>query len=193
MKKFLPVIVGILILGGASVFLLAKNNEKPNNTSSQPGSTKSYAPKVPDGYQTYQGKLVSFAYPGDWKVEQRTTTTGTSIVEVQPSGSQPKPAIQLTEKLDLRGTFDVLLKAQADARKGTGVTNESTEKAKLEGAEQALRFTGKTTASGKSFDSAGLSVLTKQDGGAFLSLVMPVEEGQSEVNKIIDSLRLNTN
>lgn len=155
------------------------------------GEKLSGEPEVPDGYKTYRGKLATVAYPGNWTVEQRTTASGTSITEIQPSGSAPKPGIRLNEVADLRGTFDAQLAAQADVRKGTGVTGESTEDVELDGAERAVRFTGKATASGKSFDSKGLSVLTKQDGGVFLSAVAPAGSDDPDIDAIVESLRLN--
>lgn len=155
------------------------------------GEQLSGAPKVPDGYKTYRGELVSVAYPGDWTVKQRTTASGASIAVIQPSGSEPKPGIRLNESASLNGTFDVQLAAQADVRKGTGVTDESSEDVELEGAERAVRFTGKATASGKSFDSAGISVRTKQDGGAFLSVIAPAGADDPDVDAIVESVRLN--
>ena len=41
-------------------------------------------PKVPDGYKTFETTGISFAYPGDWQVAERTDADGAPAVEITP-------------------------------------------------------------------------------------------------------------
>jgi hypothetical protein len=55
-------------------------------------------PKVPDGYKTYRTSGISFAYPGDWQVQERTDADGAPAVEITPpeKGKTPYGLIQLS-------------------------------------------------------------------------------------------------
>lgn len=145
----------------------------------------------PAGFKTYEGLLVSFAYPGDWTVVRQPTGSESTKVLVQPrSGTAPKPTIQLNEDPNLRGTFDAVLKAQASSSGAVGGRDATTEDVEVDGAERGVRFTGTSTVAGTTFDSAGIAVLTTSGGGAFLSAIIPPGQGQPDIDAIIDSLRL---
>lgn len=170
----------------ASILLLSMVSLAACGDESQSGD-----PKIPAGYKTYRGKLVSFAYPGDWRVRERPTASGPVIIVIQPpAATPPRATVQLNEDVDLRGTFDSVLTVQASVRKGSGGAGETTEDVDLEGAERAVRYEGTATIAGKRFDASGLSVLTKDGGGAFLSAVIP-DGDAAEIDTIVGSLRLN--
>jgi hypothetical protein len=152
------------------------------------GDAQSGEPTVPQGYETYRGQVVSFAYPADWTVQRLPR----GKVRIQPpTSSRPRSGIQLNESADLRGTFDSVVAARRDFAEGTGETQESTEEVELEGAERAVRYEGRATIAGADFDAGGISVLLEDGAGAFLSVDILESDGRPEVDTIVDSLRVN--
>ena len=49
-------------------------------------------PKVPDGYKTYSTTGISFAYPSDWQVDERTDADGAPAVEITPPEKGETPS-----------------------------------------------------------------------------------------------------
>ena len=46
---------------------------------------------MPDGYKTYSTAGISFAYPGDWQVAERTDADGAPAVEITPPEKAKTP------------------------------------------------------------------------------------------------------
>ena len=46
---------------------------------------------MPDGYKTFSTAGISFAYPGDWQVAERTDADGAPAVEITPPEKAKTP------------------------------------------------------------------------------------------------------
>ncbi len=161
------------------------------------GGAFSGDPEVPDGWKTYAKSGVSFAYPPDWQVEERTDADGAPAVEITPPEKEQTPygLIMLSFFTGRGDDFDSLADQRRivveDVNKGK---IESDEEVDLPGAEQALR--SKTaTPPGRGNDpvevtSDSLDVL-RGDDVIWLTAASPEREGQSlDTTAVIDSFRL---
>ena len=154
--------------------------------------------KVPDGYKTYSNAGISFAYPGDWKVEERTDAEGAPAVEITPPDHTKTPfgLIQLSVSPKQGGNFDSLADPRRVAAKAaTDAKIDSDEKVDLPGAKKALRATA-TTPPREGTDpvevkSDSLDVLRDNDDVVVLVVAAPQRDGDTlDPKAVVDSFRL---
>jgi hypothetical protein len=107
------------------------------------GGSGSFAgkPSVPSGYKTYSAGGLSFAYPGDWTVQQTTDPDGAPSVQVVPPDQSRTPygLVQLSVTPKAADRFDSL----ADQRRiviktVNGGKIESDGPVDIPGAQKAL-------------------------------------------------------
>ena len=162
------------------------------------GNDFSGDPKVPDGYKTYSTTGISFAYPSDWQVDERTDADGAPAVEITPpeKGETPYGLIQLTISPKAGDRFDSLVDQSRIVV--TDVNNgkvESDEEVEVPGSKRALRSTT-VTPPGRGTDpvevrSDGLDLVRENDDVVFFSVAAPQREGQTfDPAPIVESFRL---
>ena len=97
--------------------------------------------EVPEGYTTYRGEGVSFAYPAGWKVQPRRTGNGGAEVMIIPfeAGPTPTPAIQFRVEPGAGERFDSFVEQVRTVVDVSGGTTESDEPVDIAGAEEARR------------------------------------------------------
>jgi hypothetical protein len=154
-------------------------------------------PDVPEGWKTYSKAGVSFAYPSDWQVAERTDADGAPAVEITPpeKAQTPYGLISLSFFPDSGDRFDSLADQRRIVVKEVNDGKiESDDEVDVPGADQALR--AKTaTPPGRGTDpvevrSDSLDVL-RGDDVIWLIAASPEREGQSfDATAVIDSFRL---
>ena len=156
-------------------------------------------PKVPDGYKTFETTGISFAYPGDWQVDERTDADGAPAVEITPpeKAKTPYGLIQLTISPKSGDRFDSLVdQSRIVVRDVNNGKIESDEEVEVPGSKRALRSTT-VTPPGRGTDpvevrSDGLDLLRDNDDVVFFSVAAPQREGQEfDPAPIVDSFRFD--
>ena len=155
-------------------------------------------PDVPDGYKTFSTAGISFAYPEDWDVAERTDADGAPAVEITPpeKAETPYGLIQLSISPGAGERFQSL----ADQRRIVirDVNNakiESDEAVEIPGAEEALRA-ATTTPPGRGTDpievrSNSLDVLRDNGDVIVLTAAAPQREGSEfDTKAVVSSFRL---
>jgi len=155
-------------------------------------------PDVPDGYKTFETTGISFAYPGDWQVEERTDADGAPAVQITPPDKAKTPfgLIQLTVSPDAGDRFESIVdQTRIVVREVNDGEIESDEEVELPGAERALRSTTVTPA-GRGTDpvevrSDGLDVLRDNGDVIGFTVAVPQRDGEDlDPAPIVDTLRL---
>jgi hypothetical protein len=161
------------------------------------GGAFSGDPEVPEGWKTYSKSGVSFAYPPDWRVQERTDAEGAPAVEITPRDRDQTPygLISLSFFPDSGDRFDSLAdQRRLVIREANDGKIESDEKVDVPGAEQALRATT-ATPPGRGTDpvevkSDSLDVL-RGDDVIWLIAASPQRDDQAlDAAAVIDSFRL---
>ncbi len=155
-------------------------------------------PKVPDGYKTFSTAGISFAYPGDWQVAERTDEDGAPAVEITPPEKTRTPygLIQLVVSPKAGDRFESLVdQSRIVVRDVNNGKIESDEEVELPGSERALR--SKTvTPPGRGSDpvevrAEGLDVLRDNGDVIGFTVASPQRDGQEfDPAPIVDSFRL---
>ena len=98
--------------------------------------------KLPDGYKTFSTAGISFAYPGDWHVAERTDADGAPAVEITPPDKAKTPygLIQLSVS-PAPASASRASPTSAGSSSATSTTPRSTPTSSVEipGAKQALQ------------------------------------------------------
>ncbi len=162
------------------------------------GGDFSGEPDVPDGYKTYRTAGISFAYPGDWQVTERTDADGAPAVEITPPemGETPYGLISLSISPGAGQRFQSLADQRRivirDVNKGK---IESDEPVEIPGAKEALRV-ATVTPPGRGTDpievrSNSLDVLRDNGDVVVLTAASPQREGSEfDVEAVVSSFRL---
>jgi hypothetical protein len=155
--------------------------------------------KVPDGYKTYSNAGISFAYPGDWKVAQRTDAEGAPAVEITPPDKSKTPygLIQLSISPKAGGRFDSLADQRRIVVKDVNDAKIDSDKSvDIPGAKKALRASA-TTPPGRGTDPVevkadSLDVLRDNDDVVVLTVAAPQRDGGDTLDPgaVVDSFRL---
>jgi hypothetical protein len=162
------------------------------------GGDLSGDPDVPSGYKTFKGAGVTFAYPGDWQVAQRTDADGVPFVEITPPDKAKTPygLVQLTIDPKAGERFDSLADQRRVAARSVADTKiDSDEAVDVEGAEKALRAKS-TTPAGRGNDpvevkSDSLDVLRSNGDVVVLVAAAPQRGGGGlDPEAVISSFRL---
>jgi hypothetical protein len=153
---------------------------------------------VPDGYKTFSTAGISFAYPGDWDVAERTDADGAPAVEITPpeKAKTPYGLIQLSISPGAGERFQSL----ADQRRIVirDVNNakiESDEAVEIPGAKEALHAST-VTPPGRGTDpievrSNSLDVLRDNGDVVVLTAAAPQREGSEfDTEAVVSSFRL---
>jgi hypothetical protein len=154
--------------------------------------------KVPDGYKTYAKAGISFAYPGDWKVEERTDAEGAPAVEITPPDHATTPfgLIKLSVSPKAGRDFDSLADQRRIAAKAaTDAKIDSDESVDIPGAKKALRATATTPprlgTDPVEVKSDSLDVLRDNDDVVQLVVAAPQRDGQElDPGAVVDTFRL---
>ncbi len=153
---------------------------------------------VPDGHKTYDKGGISFAYPSDWTVEERTSSDGGPAVQITPPDKSKTPygLIQLGVTPDAGDRFQGLADQRRlvirDVNEGK---IDSDEEVEIPGAKEALRATA-TTPPGQGSDPVevkadSLDVLRENGDMVVFTAASPEREGQSfDPAAIVDTFRL---
>jgi hypothetical protein len=154
--------------------------------------------KVPDGYKTFSTAGISFAYPGDWQVAERTDEDGAPAVEITPPDKAKTPygLIQLSVSPGAGERFQSL----ADQRRIVirDVNNakiESDEAIEIPGAKEALQAST-TTPPGRGTHpievrSDSHDVLRDNGDVIVLTAAAPQREGSKfDTEAVVKSFRL---
>ena len=161
------------------------------------GNDFSGDPKVPDGYKTFETTGISFAYPADWQVAERTDADGAPAVEITPpeKAKTPYGLIQLTIAPKAGDRFDSLVdQSRIVVRDVNNGKVESDEEVEVPGSKRALRSTT-VTPPGRGTDpvevhSDGLDLLRDNGDVVFFSVASPQRDGQEfDPAPIVDSFR----
>jgi hypothetical protein len=153
---------------------------------------------VPDGYKTFSTAGISFAYPEDWDVAERTDADGAPAVEITPpeKAKTPYGLIQLSISPGAGERFQSL----ADQRRIVirDVNNakiESDEAVEIPGAKEALHAST-VTPPGRGTDpievrSNSLDVLRDNGDVIVLTAAAPQREGSEfDTEAVVSSFRL---
>jgi hypothetical protein len=155
-------------------------------------------PKVPDGYKTYSTAGISFAYPGDWEVAERTDADGAPAVEITPpeKGETPYGLISLSISPGAGERFHSLADQRRivirDVNKGKIESDEAVE---IPGAKEALRAST-VTPPGRGTDpievrSNSLDVLRDNGDVVVLTAAAPQrEDSEFDTEAVVSSFRL---
>ena len=155
--------------------------------------------KVPDGYKTFETTGISFAYPADWQVDERTDADGAPAVEITPpeKAKTPYGLIQLTISPKAGDRFDSLVdQSRIVVRDVNNGKIESDEEVEVPGSKRALRSTT-VTPPGRGTDpvevhSDGLDLLRDNGDVVFFSVAAPQRDGQEfDPAPIVDSFRFD--
>ena len=155
-------------------------------------------PKVPDGYKTYRTAGISFAYPGDWQVDERTDADGAPAVEITPPDKAKTPygLIQLSISPGAGERFQSLAdQRRIVIRDVNDAKIESDEPVEIPGAKEALRAST-TTPPGRGTDpievrSNSLDVLRDNGDVVVFTAAAPQREGQElDAAAVVDTFRL---
>jgi len=166
--------------------------------SSCGGSDFSGEPDVPEGYKTFSTAGISFAYPGDWQVAERTDADGAPAVEITPPEKDKTPygLVQLSVSPGAGDRFQSL----ADQRRIVirDVNNakiDSDESVEIPGAKEALRA-ATITPPGRGSDpvevrSNSLDVLRDNGDVVVLTAASPQRDGSKfDTKAVVDTFRL---
>ena len=162
------------------------------------GGDLSGDPKVPDGYKTFETTGISFAYPGDWVVAERTDADGAPAVEITPRDKAKTPygLIQLTVSPDAGDRFESIVdQTRIVVRDVNNGKIESDEEVDVPGSKKALRAKTVTPA-GRGTDpvevrSDGLDVLRDNGDVIGFTAATPQRDGQElDIAAVVDSFRL---
>ena len=162
------------------------------------GNDFSGDPKVPDGYKTFSTAGISFAYPGDWQVSERTDADGAPAVEITPPEKTRTPygLIQLVVSPDAGDRFESLVdQSRIVVRDVNNGKIESDEEVDVPGSKRALR-SRTVTPPGRGSDpvevrAEGLDVLRDNGDVIGFTVASPQRDGQEfDPAPIVDSFRL---
>jgi len=155
-------------------------------------------PTVPDGYKTFSTSGISFAYPGDWEVAERTDATGAPAVEITPRDKAKTPygLISLSVSPGAGEKFESLADQRRivirDVNKGKIESDDAVE---IPGAKQALHAST-VTPPGRGTDpievrSNSLDVLRDNGDVVVLTAAAPQREGSKfDTEAVVSSFRL---
>ena len=155
-------------------------------------------PDVPDGYKTFSTAGISFAYPGDWQVAERTDADGAPAVEITPpeKAKTPYGLISLSISPNAGDRFQSLADQRRivirDVNKGK---IESDEPVEIPGSKQALSAST-VTPPGRGTDpievrSNSLDVLRDNGDVVVLTAAAPQRDGSKfDTEAVVKSLRL---
>ncbi len=155
-------------------------------------------PDVPDGYKTFKTSGISFAYPGDWQVAERTDEDGVPAVQITPPDKAKTPygLIQLTISPDAGDRFQSLAdQRRIVIRDVNDAKIESDEPVEIPGAKEALRA-ATVTPPGRGTDpievrSHSLDVLRDNGDVVVLTAAAPQREGSEfDTEAVVSSFRL---
>ena len=162
------------------------------------GSDFSGDAKVPDGYKTYSTAGISFAYPGDWQVAERTDGEGAPAVEITPpeKAKTPYGLIMLSISPKAGDRFQSLADQRRivirDVNNGKIDADESVE---IPGAKEALKAST-TTPPGRGTDpievrSDSLDVLRDNGDVVVFTAASPQRDGSKfDTQAVVDTFRL---
>ena len=166
--------------------------------SSCGGSDFSGDPKIPDGYKTYDADGISFAYPGDWQVTERTDQEGAPVVEITPPDKSKTPygliSVLVSPKAGDR--FESLVdQSRIVVRDVNNGKIDSDESVDIPGAKKALRSTATVPADQGSdpveVKSDNLDLVRDNDDVVNLTVAAPQRDGQDfDPAAVVDSFRL---
>lgn len=154
--------------------------------------------EVPQGYATFTGAGVSFAYPQGWKVSRETGPDGSLTVQILAPGvtQAPGPLIQLMTTPGGGKRFDSMLdQLRVVIEKVNDGKIDSQDEVKVEGAVRAVRRRT-TTPAGEGtartdVASTAIDVITKAGDVVGLSAATPVgDDPELDPEVVIDSFRL---
>ena len=156
-------------------------------------------PKVPDGYKTFETTGISFAYPGDWQVAERTDADGAPAVEITPpeKAKTPYGLIQLTISPKAGDRFDSLVdQSRIVVRDVNNGKIDSDESVDIPGAKKALRSTATVPAEQGSdpveVKSDNLDLVRENNDVVNLTVAAPQRDGQDfDPAAVVDSFRLD--
>jgi hypothetical protein len=153
---------------------------------------------VPDGYKTFSTAGISFAYPGDWQVQERTDADGAPAVQITPPDKAKTPygLIQLSISPGAGDRFESLAdQRRIVIRDVNDAKIESDEPVEIPGAKQALRA-ATVTPPGRGTDpievrSNSLDVLRDNGDVIVLTAAAPQREGSEfDTEAVVSSFRL---
>jgi hypothetical protein len=153
---------------------------------------------VPDGYKSYSSAGVSFAYPSDWEVAERTSADGGPTVQITPPDKAKTPygLIQLSVTPDAGDRFNSLADQRRLVMRDVNDGEiDSDEEVDIPGAKEALRAKA-TTPPGQGNDPVevkadSLDVLRENGDVIVLTVASPERDGQSfDPAAIVDTFRL---
>lgn len=162
------------------------------------GNDFSGDPKVPDGYKTFSTAGISFAYPGDWQVAERTDEDGAPAVEITPPDKAKTPygLIQLSVSPDAGERFESLAdQRRIVIRDVNDADIESDDAVDIPGAKQALHAST-VTPPGRGTDpievrSDSLDVLRDNGDVVVLTAAAPQRDGSKfDTEAVVSSFRL---
>jgi hypothetical protein len=155
-------------------------------------------PDVPDGYKTFSTAGISFAYPGDWQVAERTDADGAPAVEITPpeKAKTPYGLISLSISPNAGDRFQSLADQRRivirDVNEGKIESDEAVE---IPGAKEALQVST-VTPPGRGTDpievrSSSLDVLRDNGDVVVLTAAAPQREGSEfDTEAVVSSFRL---
>jgi hypothetical protein len=155
-------------------------------------------PELPDGYKTYRTAGISFAYPGDWEVAERTDATGAPAVEITPpdKGKTPYGLISLSISEGAGERFEELAdQRRIVIRDVNDADIESDDPVDIPGAKQALHAST-VTPPGRGTDpievrSDSLDVLRDNGDVVVLTAAAPQRDGSKfDTEAVVSSFRL---
>jgi hypothetical protein len=162
------------------------------------GGSFSGDPDVPDGYKTFSTADISFAYPSDWQVDERTDADGAPAVEITPPDKSKTPygLIQLSVTPKGGGRFQNLADQRRlvirDVNEGE---IDSDEEVEIPGAKEALR--AKATTPPKlgndpvEVKADSLDVRRENDDVVVFTVASPQRKGQTfDTAAVVDTFRL---
>lgn len=162
------------------------------------GNDFSGDPEVPDGYKTYDSDGISFAYPGDWQVAERTDQEGAPVVEITPPDKSKTPygliSVLVSPKAGDR--FESLVdQSRIVVRDVNNGKIDSDESVDIPGAKKALRSTATVPADQGSdpveVKSDNLDLVRDNDDVVNLTVAAPQRDGQDfDPAAVVDSFRL---
>jgi hypothetical protein len=154
--------------------------------------------ETPEGYTTFDGAGVTFAYPDGWQVEETTDPDGGPFVQILPPDKSKTPygLVQLTVTPKAGERFESLAdQRRVVLRELNDGEISSDEAVEIPGAEKALRAIG-TTPPGKGNDPVevkadSLDVL-RSNGDVLTFTVAAPQRGEPELDPeaVVQSFRL---
>jgi hypothetical protein len=163
------------------------------------GSDFSGDPEIPDGYKTYEADGISFAYPGDWQVAERTDEDGAPSVEITPPDKSKTPygLISVLVARNAGDRFESLVdQSRIVVRDVNNGKIDSDESVDVPGAKKALRSTATVPAEQGSdpveVKSDNLDLVRDNNDVVNLTVAAPQRDGQDfDPSAVVDSFRLD--